>query len=220
MPKYIFKKNKNAESFCASITYNNIKYEKSLPTLELAKEKLIEFQYIIEEINKKEIEMHYKQEILRNLDNIAIIEVKNNKEELIEHILVSDDRWHDLTRYTWIKSDDYYTAKINNKPTTNRYIMNVTDPNIKVDHIDHDTKNNTNENLRLSNTQLNNHNKKKNLNTSSKYIGVSFYKRDKKWQAAISYNKKNFIWVTSLVNMTLQLLIMQKQLNYTVNMPI
>jgi hypothetical protein len=63
-----------------------------------------------------------------------------------------------------------------------RQLLNVTDPTTQVDHIDHNTLNNQRSNLRLCTNQQNCLNRQKYPNTSSKFKGVSWYKRDQKWR--------------------------------------
>lgn len=59
-----------------------------------------------------------------------------------------------------------------------------------VDHIDRNKHNNHPNNLRIVTKSENNRNVTKRKSTSSEYIGVSFQKRDKKFQAYIQVNKK------------------------------
>ena len=59
-----------------------------------------------------------------------------------------------------------------------------------IDHIDIDPTNNKIENLRVVNHSMNQRNKNKFKNCSSKYIGVSWFKRDSKWKATININRK------------------------------
>lgn len=66
-----------------------------------------------------------------------------------------------------------------------RKILGVTDSKIMVDHIDHDTLNNQRYNLRLATITQNNFNRKSLPNSTSKYRGVSWYSRDKRWVARI-----------------------------------
>ena len=61
---------------------------------------------------------------------------------------------------------------------------------IEVDHIDIDKINNHFTNLRWVSRSNNLRNKKKKQGTTSKYIGVTWYKSYKKWMAAITVNKK------------------------------
>ena len=59
-----------------------------------------------------------------------------------------------------------------------------------VDHFDKNPLNNNLENLRWITHSGNQRNKNKRNNCSSKYIGVSWYKRDKKWRADIKIEGK------------------------------
>ncbi len=59
-----------------------------------------------------------------------------------------------------------------------------------VDHTDHNTLNNSRSNIRICTHQQNHMNRKPNTNTSSKYKGVCWYKRYKKWVAKIKIKGK------------------------------
>ena len=63
--------------------------------------------------------------------------------------------------------------------------------NNQIDHININPLDNRIENLRVVNQSQNVRNQNKKPNCSSKYRGVSFYKRDKKWVAQISINGKS-----------------------------
>jgi|JI10StandDraft_1071094.scaffolds.fasta_scaffold82245_5 hypothetical protein len=67
-----------------------------------------------------------------------------------------------------------------------RYLMNQTDPNVFVDHVNNNSLDNRRGNLRLSNLQRNGENVQKKPNTSSKYIGVSFVKAKNRWVACVA----------------------------------
>lgn len=77
--------------------------------------------------------------------------------------------------------------------------MQVTDPNIFIDHIDGNKLNNCKDNLRLSDAQKNGQNKTKKVGSSSKYLGVSY--SDNKWRTTISKNGK-IIFQKSCTNNT------------------
>lgn len=59
-----------------------------------------------------------------------------------------------------------------------------------IDHIDHNGLNNQKSNLRLCTRSENMMNRRKGVNTSSIYKGVSFHKGHKKWGASIGINNK------------------------------
>lgn len=76
-----------------------------------------------------------------------------------------------------------------------RFILGLNDQR-QVDHIDHNGLNNQRTNLRICTHQQNMCNKRSHVNTSSKYVGVSFHKKTKMWRASI----KNKLIHSSRVN--------------------
>ena len=69
-----------------------------------------------------------------------------------------------------------------------RLIMN--EPiGLQIDHIDNNGLNNQKNNLRIVTNQQNQMNRKKGINCSSKYKGVTWKKQDKQWQAQIQAKK-------------------------------
>lgn len=67
-----------------------------------------------------------------------------------------------------------------------RILLDIKDPLIFVDHIDCNKLNNSRSNLRLSDSEKNSQNRKKMTKIStSKYIGVSFEKKRRKWRATL-----------------------------------
>lgn len=73
-----------------------------------------------------------------------------------------------------------------------RIIMNINDSKIFIDHIDGNKYNNTKSNLRVSNAQKNSQNKLKSKKRTftSKYLGVSYSKKDRKWKCGIRCDGK------------------------------
>jgi len=73
-----------------------------------------------------------------------------------------------------------------------RFIMNVSDPEIDVDHIDHDTLNNKKENLRVTEAIHNTKNRKgKNKNNQSGYRNVFWDSNREKWKVSLCKNYKH-----------------------------
>lgn len=118
-----------------------------------------------------------------------IFTVKNNKYGNVEVII--DDEDYDLVKnYLWYlhktNSGFYIRGYKNNKFIyLHRLIMNAK-PKQFIDHKNHNTLDNRKINLRCCTIKENGRNVRKTKNkTSSKYKGVTFFKRDKKWQAKI-----------------------------------
>jgi hypothetical protein len=192
LPKHI---NMNNARFEVSLNYNSKKYRCLTKTLEAAISKLDIFQKEIADIKEQERIDHFNKPILRNSKNQAILIIKNKKREIIDEVPVSDDRWHELTQYSWSKTDDYYQAYIDGKMILlHRYLMNAK-PGQIVDHINNDNNtvlNNTNANLRINDFSGNNHNKIKSQNKSSQYIGVSYKRYRNKWEANIKKDGESY----------------------------
>lgn len=88
------------------------------------------------------------------------------------------------------KSGELYFQVGNKNGLLHRQLLNVTDPKIEVDHIDHDNLNNQRSNLRLCTNQQNQLNTRKRSNTSSKFKGVYWIKQTQKWRAHCTINGK------------------------------
>ena len=120
--------------------------------------------------------------------------------------LVDDSDYEQVSQYKWYAIEDrrkdgslwnVYAGRKVRKPdgaqTTqllHRFIMNVSDPKIQVDHRDSDGLNNQRENLRLATHVQNQGNARKRANASSKFKGVHWRKRFKKWIAQIQIDGK------------------------------
>lgn len=181
-PKFI-RKQKN--SFEVTIAYKGVVYNKTVPTLEKALTKLQEFQDTISNIKQKELDEHLKREIVRNEEGIATITIKDKNGDIVDNVLVSDEDWHDVMMFPWCKSRKYYQTRVENRVTLLHQFIMKTRTTI-IDHIDKDPKNNRRENLRLSNSSANCHNKTKNSKATSQYYGVSFL--DNAWSASLKKN--------------------------------
>jgi len=93
------------------------------------------------------------------------------------------------------KDDGYARYSMNGKTMyLHKEIVKVRDGNEdieNVDHVDRNTCNNLESNLRPCNRSENQHNKDKQLNNTSGFKGVCWHKNMKKWQAQIKINGKN-----------------------------
>jgi len=92
------------------------------------------------------------------------------------------------------KDDGYARYSMNGKTMyLHKEIVKVRDGNEdieNVDHVDRNTCNNLESNLRPCNRSENQHNKDKYKNNTSGFKGVSWYKRLNKWQAQIQIDGK------------------------------
>ncbi len=125
---------------------------------------------------------------------MKIIELTQN-----QIALVDDEDYERVNQFKWYANFDpvlnsFYAKRTdysNGQKTVlmHRYIMNVTNSKIQVDHKNHDTLNNMKENLRPCTHIQNGMNRKLQIH-SSKYKGISWDKVGQKWRAQIKLNYK------------------------------
>jgi hypothetical protein len=109
---------------------------------------------------------------------------------------VDDCDYDQISQYKWTaqKVGNYYyaTGWVNGKHRKmHRVLLELTDPLLIVDHKDRNGLNNQRSNLRVCTKRENNANRRSQINSSSKYVGVSWIKRDEVWRAYISTGGKN-----------------------------
>ncbi len=124
------------------------------------------------------------------------IAIKNNKNEINEYILVSEEDYNNVIKYKWrlyITKDGYksITGKVNRIDIRlSHFLLGKPQCGNVIDHIDNNSLNFQRNNLREITYSENSQNKKKtSIETSSKYIGVYCPKNSKnknKWSVRCS----------------------------------
>ncbi len=155
-------------------------------------EEALNAQIIEKDKNNLEIQKNIESApIKRNKENIATIITSKNEE-----ILVSDENYYNLMKYTWwIDTHGYAQGYIGgNTIRMHVYLINLLNPLKEkvVDHINNIKHDNRIENLRIVEKSLNAHNKTKNTNKTSKYQGVCLETRSNKYIATIVKNRKQY----------------------------
>lgn len=117
--------------------------------------------------------------------------------------LVDDSDYEYLSQWKWhtvipkTKHTFYAARKTSIKNLINskrkqvlmhREILCLTDRKIEGEHKDHDGLNNQRNNLRVADRSQNNANRSAQINSSSKFLGVSWIENRKKWAASICKN--------------------------------
>lgn len=106
------------------------------------------------------------------------------KFDLDDYDKIKDIYWNDHKGYA-------YGGNINsNHLQMSRLIMGVTDSNLEVDHINHDTRDNRKCNLRIVTHQQNLFNNKLRKDNTSGVTGVCYLSGINKYMASITYNNK------------------------------
>jgi len=123
--------------------------------------------------------------------NIVEILIYNRKQEHIATGIVSIKHLDKIKKYKWsLTKEGYILSYLNKEYIYLHRLITEAKPEEYVDHINHDTLNNLDENLRLcTNSQnLQNHTKLPSDNTSG-IIGVCWINEKNKWRAEIQVNK-------------------------------
>lgn len=103
---------------------------------------------------------------------------------------VDDEDYERLNAHKWqslkTKGTVYAITYIKSKSfLMHRMLLNLTDPKIHGDHIDHDGLNNQKHNLRPATMAQNQRNKRSAKNSTSKYLGVCWNQSELKWRVQI-----------------------------------
>jgi len=116
-----------------------------------------------------------------------------------ENVLVDDEDFYWINQWRWqaisIKNKKYvFRSRRNNhlgytsRAYLHRIVMRTEDKHLIVDHINGNTLDNRKENLRICTKSENNKNTSSHKNSSSIYLGVSYDKLRKKWNAQLKHN--------------------------------
>ena len=99
--------------------------------------------------------------------------------------------WNEITESYYVSGFINNNGK-NSTTRLHRWIMNPGE-GLFVDHINHDTLDNRKSNLQVVTNAVNQQNRKvkRSDNASSKYRGVSWNKRERKWKAYLKIDGKN-----------------------------
>lgn len=125
------------------------------------------------------------KEITLNLDYVALIS-DEDYERVVEAGPWSTKVSHGVPMYARrsIRKPD----GIRTKQSLHRFILGLTDPRILVDHKNRYGLDNRRENLRLATVSQNGANAHKHRDgTTSRFKGVSWHRRDRKWRAQIGF---------------------------------
>lgn len=120
--------------------------------------------------------------------------------ELDKNILISPEHFVHLKEFQLnINTYGYVNIKVNDKLwLLHRYIIieilkQPINEGYVVDHINNNRLDNTKENLRIVTFSENSRNRNKNPNATSKYYGVFYDKKGKKWRTNIVYDNKQIV---------------------------
>lgn len=122
-----------------------------------------------------------------------ILLTKNNVEVIIDDedfpLIGKSKIWLSIGKK---RKDNAYIMIYKNKKQVglHRFLMNITDPKIFIDHINGNVFDNRKSNLRICNNKENSRNSKLYRNNKSGYKGIMYIETRKKWRAKIFFEGK------------------------------
>lgn len=139
-------------------------------------------------------------EYINNYDGTTNVKVYNQFGEYLDLFIIDTDKTDLVKKIKWVlvkdkivKSRPRYRVISATHPSIilGRYLLNLTDKNLYVDHIDNNPLNNTMKNLRITSKSQNQINHDIQSNNTSGFTGVTWDSERNLWQARIKYNNKN-----------------------------
>jgi hypothetical protein len=113
-----------------------------------------------------------------------------------KYAIVDADDYYRLAKFNWYAvpgNRTFYASKKMAQTNINMHRLIMDAPkNLVVDHIDHNGLNNRKSNLRICTNAQNACNMRPYRGVSSKYKGVSWSKKKKKWEAGIKRDQKRY----------------------------
>lgn len=117
------------------------------------------------------------------------IKITQNKQ-----LIIDDEDFESVSKHKWSavkKGNNFYAvSRIDGKiVSAHRFLLNINDSKILIDHIDRDGLNNQKINLRFCNKSQNGANCRP--KGTSIYLGVCWNKKNKVWKSSIGFCNKN-----------------------------
>lgn len=138
----------------------------------------------------------------------VVLHKKGEKGGIVESeyfAMVDDEDFEPVNAHKWFLMKLYHCETeilyarryetINGKFTAilmHRYILEVKKREEKVDHVNHNGLDNTRKNIRICTHSQNMSFRTSVKNSSSKYLGVSFNNKNRKWSVSLSHNKTKY----------------------------
>jgi hypothetical protein len=194
LPKNIYASSNNTYCTYSRKFYGKLS-DKSKYGFKTVEKALLYQEQVLETVKKEtinELNKPYDGPIKRNLLSIAIMDILNKNKEIVGETLIDDDIYCYLMKHERklsLSKKGYVNLFIDGKKQRfHRWVLNYEGP-LKIDHMDGNPLNNQKSNLRISTDSQNVQNRGASKNSTSKYVGVSFHKTNKKWTANIQKKK-------------------------------
>lgn len=133
----------------------------------------------------------YSPNEFRFEDDICYIQMYDEKCSPSEVALIDQEDYDKIKEYKWGLRGGKSLIIANRKVGfLSRFLLDVTDSNLDVDHKNHDRLDNRKENLRVCTRLQNNYNRQIRSDNVSGYKGVSWNSQVQKWMVQIQYEGK------------------------------
>ena len=121
------------------------------------------------------------------------IPLRNQEKEIMGYAIVSMEDYENVNKFKWnLTPRGYVRGRVNGKNINQHlFIMGNPPEKMVIDHINGIKFDNRRENLQFVTKSQNSQNKAKRAGSTSKYIGVSWFAKMKKWYSQSKYNSSN-----------------------------
>lgn len=138
-------------------------------------------------------------EYIDNQDGTTSVKVYDRFGKYIDSFIIDTDKVNLVKKFKWILVKDNIVkdrprfrviTAIHPSIILGRYLLNISEKDLYVDHIDNNPLNNTMKNLRVTNKTQNQINHDIQSNNTSGFTGVVWNAERNKWQAQIKFKNK------------------------------
>lgn len=216
LPKWIWQR-KNG-TFTFGRKFDGEPYSKTFKTIEEAVAFGNEVAKEIEAIINLKLQKHMNKEIVRNDDNLAVIPIKDKEGNIVKHMIVDDDKWHELTKYSWTRSSTTFHACTpeNHTMSIRNYLFPDLDSSQRIRHINNNLDDYRVCNLEVATDSVISHNTqrkvKKNTTPIDEVLAINMTESighrgvikasETRWVATIKYKQKT-LYVGSFTSQTM-----------------
>jgi hypothetical protein len=152
----------------------------------------------VQQLQDAKWKAHLELPVTRDDEGRAVInltgKVGNGQKAIVDEV-----HWHVLTFETAWNSQFVFGSHYpsSNKGKVHALVFRLTNPGVatgvvnSIDHKNGDTLDNRAANLRVATSSVQGHNKRKRAGCTSKYFGVSWDPKTRKWRAVVTHKKKS-----------------------------
>lgn len=175
-----FRKDAKNKPYRAVLKFDGVKYELgNYVSVEQAEDA---YNSKLAQLKEEKWQKHLLTPIERNADGVAVIDVTNNKGQVVAQALVDDSWWHKLTTSKWNLSGGFAVGTMDGSfVKMHRYILKAD----RILHLNGNNLDNRDANMKDADHSHINQHRSKAEGLTSKYKGVAYNKQLKKFEVEI-----------------------------------